>query len=106
MAALEFSMSCFCVLCEKTPGKDGGRGEGGRGRGGGEGRVERGVEGGGCVVPASTKPRPCLSLLYLLNHLDSAIQSTLSKRTLSKPDTSLKRTANLVPAELHLYLCN
>ena len=34
------------------------------------------------------------------------LQSTLSKRTLSKPDTSLKRTANLVPAELHLYLCN
>ena len=34
------------------------------------------------------------------------LQSTLSKRTLSKPDTSLKRPANLVPAELHLYLCN
>ena len=29
----------------------------------------------------------------------SSIQSTLSKRTLSKPDTSLKRTANLVTAE-------
>ena len=33
-------------------------------------------------------------------------QSTLSKRTLSKEDTSLRPTANLVPAELHLSLCN
>ena len=36
----------------------------------------------------------------------TVVQSTLSERTLSKPDTSLKRPANLVPAELHLYLCN
>ena len=34
------------------------------------------------------------------------LQSTLSKRTLSKADTSPRRTANLVPAEFHLSLCN
>ena len=44
--------------------------------------------------------------LIELKTMRTVIQSTLSKWTLSKPDTSLKRTANLVPAELHLYLCN
>ena len=39
------------------------------------------------------------------NPPNNNVQSTLSKWTLSKPDTSLKRT-NLVPAKLHLYLCN
>ena len=34
------------------------------------------------------------------------LQLTFSKRTLSKAGTSLRRTANLLPAELHLSLCN
>ena len=35
-----------------------------------------------------------------------SVQSPLSKRTLSKADPSLRRTAKLVPAEYHLSLSN
>ena len=42
----------------------------------------------------------------LRSGLAKRLQSTLSKRTLSKADTSLRRTANLVPAEFYLSLCN
>ena len=36
----------------------------------------------------------------------SQVQSTLSKRTPYKADTSLRRKANFVPAECHLSVCN